>query len=95
LAKQRPRFFSGFDPGRYLLKVTGLFLALLGVGSAFADYSSWVSDLRDRIKAEEGTIFYAYGGWMLVSFAIELVRRKVRHDLAVLRFERAGRRRRR
>lgn len=95
MAKQRPRFFDGFNLGRFLFKASGLFVALLSAGSIFADYSRWVSDLRDGIKAGRWTIFYAYGAWMTVSFAIELARRKVRHDLAVLRFDRVRRKRRR
>lgn len=92
-AKQ-PRFFTDFSLGRFLFKASGLFIGLLGAGSAFSDYSSFVSELRDSMKAERWTIFYIYGAWMAAFAIYELVRLKARYDLAVLRYERQRRPRR-
>jgi len=92
---ERPAFFGNFSLGRFLFKASGLYIGLLGAGSAFSDYSKPVSDLRDALKAEKWTVFYAFGAWMAVSVLIELVRRKIRHDLAILRYERLKRVRKR
>ncbi|MGA1800172.1 hypothetical protein VH567_15485 [Sphingomonas sp. 4RDLI-65] len=92
---KKPQFFNSFVLSRFLFKVSALYVGMLSVGSAFSDYSQFVSDLRDALKAERWTVFYIYGFWVAAFFALELVRRKVRYDLDVLRYERLSKSRRR
>ena len=89
MVRKRPRLFDEFELWRFGIKTTGLFMGTLGFGSLCADYSYWVADLRDEIKAGGVTIFYIYGVWSSSFFGLELVRLKLRHDLAILRWERA------
>lgn len=89
-----PRFFAGFNPTTYAIKSVGLFLAILGAGSAFADWSAWVSEIRDDVKGGGFTVFYLFLFWEVAWFAFEMVRLKLRYDLAVVRIQNRRRKRR-
>ena len=51
------KFFEGFSFARFLTKTIGLFIAILGAGSAFADWSLWLAELRDAVRDEKYAIF--------------------------------------
>ncbi len=81
------KFFEGFSFARFLIKSIGLFLAFLGAASAFADWSLWVTELRDAVRGERFAIFVVFLTWEGLFFVYELLRLKLRHDLAHARWE--------
>lgn len=86
------KFFEGFSFARFFIKSIGLFLAILGAGSAFADWSSWVTELRDAVRDEKYGIFVVFLVWEGLFFLYELLRLKLRYDLAHARWENRSKR---
>ena len=94
MAKEPPKFFAGFSFGRFVFKAVGLFFAFLAGGSAIADWSNWGNALRDAVRKQPHGIAIVFGVWMLAFFAYEVLRLKLRYDLAQARLENRRARRR-
>lgn len=81
------KFFEGFSFKRFLVKSNGVFFAVLGGGSALADWSYWATDMREAVRSHKSAIFVTYAVWEGLFFAYEMLRLKLRQDLAHARWE--------
>ena len=74
------------------MKSNGIFFAFLGGLAAFADWSFWAEELQEAVRAEKIAIFVVYAFWEVLFLAYELLRLKLRYDLAQARRENRARR---
>jgi len=82
-------FFKGFSPWRFFIKATGFFIiGIMGGGVAIAEWSPEVRSLKEYVLHTPGLAFKIYGAYILGLFSIELLKLKVRRDLAELQWQR-------
>lgn len=80
---------------RFAIKSSGIFVAFIGSVSAIADWSDLVTQIRDGVSHSSFGIFYAYLIWEALWLAYEMLRLKIKYDLAAARWENRQKRRRR
>jgi hypothetical protein len=91
LSRREPKFerrlFHGFSLWRYFAKWFGLFVFMLGVGTAFSDWSFRIKAVRDSVSRDGTMVFEALFFWMVLGLIFEILRLKLKRDIAQVRWE--------
>lgn len=83
----RHAFFNSFSFERFFIKSNGLFFLAIGGISTAADWSKLLKDLQDSVAGQNFAIVKAYFIWESLFFGYEMLRLKLRRDIALAKWE--------